>query len=86
MKIDNMSVQTKFLINRVPERGPHPLWYVYEKSEDHCDLICACAYRKGAESLVERLWESDRTIAQLVRRNVIRDIADAAKTTLTINA
>lgn len=65
MKMDGVTVQTKYFIKRVPERGPHPLWCVYEKTDDASEMICGCTYLKGAEALVERLCETDRRIARL---------------------
>lgn len=66
MKMDNAVVQTKYTIRRVPEHGPHPLWCVYEKTDDTYELICGCTYLKGAENLVEHLCETDRRI-QILR-------------------
>lgn len=56
MKMDGVTVQTKYVIKRHPERGPHPVWYVMEGDA----LICACAYLRGAEALVERLIQMDK--------------------------
>ncbi len=62
MKMDGSTVQTKYIIKRVPEHGPHPLWCVYEKTEDAYEMICGCTYLRGAENLVEHLCETDRRI------------------------
>lgn len=60
MKMDGCTVQTKYIIKRVPEHGPHPLWCVYERTEDTYEMLCGCTYLKGAENLVEHLCETDR--------------------------
>ena len=65
MKMDGVTVQTKYFIKRVPAHGGHPLWCVYEKTDDASEMICGCTYLKGAEALVERLCETDRRIARL---------------------
>lgn len=62
MKMDGATVQMKYIIKRVPAHGPHPLWCVYEKTEDAFELICGCTYLRGAENLVEHLCETDRRI------------------------
>jgi hypothetical protein len=33
-----------FSISRTPSQGKHPVWYVLLDGQ----LLCACAYRKGA--------------------------------------
>lgn len=65
MKMDGATVQTKYFIKRIPERGAHPLWCVYEKMGDAFELICGCTYLKGAETLVEHLCETDRRMKTL---------------------
>lgn len=65
MKLDGVTVQTKYTIKRVPSHGGHPLWCVYEKTDDAFELICGCTYLKGAENLVEHLCETDRKIRLL---------------------
>lgn len=85
MKMDGSTVQTKFIIRRHPERGGrHPNWQVFDSTDD--SLICVCAYQKGAEALVERLWATDRIIAHLIQRNALEDVSDASNITLRINA
>ena len=37
-----------FSISRTPLRGKHPVWYVLLDGQ----LLCACAYRKGALALI----------------------------------
>ena len=56
MKMDGVTVQTRYTIKRHPERGPHPVWLVYDGER----LICGCAYLKGAEALIEELITKDR--------------------------
>lgn len=56
MKMDGVTVQTRYTIKRHPEHGTHPVWYVFDKDR----LVCACAYLKGAEALIEELVERDR--------------------------
>ena len=56
MKMDGVTVQTRYTIKRHPEHGTHPVWYVFDKDR----LVCACAYLKGAEALIEELIERDR--------------------------
>lgn len=76
MKMDNATVQTKYIVKREPEHGPHPLWCVYERTEDAFELICGCTYLKGAEALVERLCETDRRIRILELRRAAETIRD----------
>ena len=40
-----------YRIQRHPEHGTHPVWYVFLNDK----LICACAYLKGAKALIEFL-------------------------------
>ncbi len=57
MKMDGVTVQTRFTIKRYPRRGSHhPNWRVYDGEE----LVCVCLYLKGAEALVERLIQMDK--------------------------
>lgn len=85
MKLDGSTVQTKFIIRRHPETGGrHPNWQVFDATDD--SLVCVCAYLKGAEALVERLWANYCTIAHLIQRNALEDVSDASKFTLKINA
>ena len=43
-------------IIRHPQHGTHPVWYVLIDSI----LLCACAYRKGAQALANYLKENTR--------------------------
>ena len=43
-----------FSISRTPLRGKHPVWYVLLDGQ----LLCACAYRKGALALIAFLRDS----------------------------
>ena len=43
-----------FDITRHPSAGPHPVWYVLLDGQ----LLCACAYRKGALALIAFLRDS----------------------------
>ena len=43
-----------FAITRHPSQGAHPVWYVLLDGQ----LLCACAYRKGALALVSFLRDS----------------------------
>jgi hypothetical protein len=43
--------QHTYSIQRQPSQGKHPLWLVLIDGI----LLCACAYRKGAEALVSYL-------------------------------
>ena len=67
MKLDGETVQMKYIIKRIPQHGPHPLWCVYEGDE----IICGCTYLRGARNLVEHLCETDRRIKAIlaVRQN-----------------
>ena len=47
----NTTEKVVFDIQRHPQRGPHPVWYVFINST----LLCACAYRKGAQALIQFL-------------------------------
>ena len=43
-----------FSISRTPSQGKHPVWYVLLDGQ----LLCACAYRKGALALIAFLRDS----------------------------
>lgn len=49
--LQNTTKKVVFNIQRHPQRGPHPVWYVFLDST----LLCACAYRKGAQALIQFL-------------------------------
>ena len=55
MKMDGVTVQTRFTIER---HGRN--WRVLDKGE----LVCVCCYLKGAEALVELLVSLYREIGQ----------------------
>ena len=40
-----------YTIQRHPTHGTHPVWYVFVDSQ----LLCACAYLKGAKALIAYL-------------------------------
>lgn len=83
MKMDGVTVQTRYIIKR-KGTSKHPSWWVVDSSSD--SLVCVCAYLKGAEALVERLCATDRIIAHLIQRNALEDVSDASNLTLNINA
>ena len=54
--LQNTTEKVVFDIQRHPSTGPHPVWYVFINST----LICACAYRKGAQALIQFLIKEVR--------------------------
>ena len=83
MKMDGVTVQTRYIVKRKGS-SKHPSWWVVDSSSD--SLICVCSYLKGAESLIERLCALDRIIAHLIQRNVLEALSDASNGVLTIKA
>lgn len=44
-------MKATYTIQRHPQHGTHPVWYVFVDSQ----LLCACAYLKGAKALIAYL-------------------------------